>query len=198
MKKVLFFLLFTASLNVANAQIYPQGSTNFSVGYGIIPYGNIVTTLLESEVNNLKINKTGPIFVKGEYALADNFTIGLNVNFTDTKGTFTLDSASVVGKYSGTIGLRSTSFIGRINYTIPFANDKAGFMIGGGVGYRNFRTSYTDTDPSTPIEGAFTFPIPVTGELTFGLRYYFTQNIGIYTEFGLTRAILQGGITARF
>ena len=41
-------------------------------------------------------------------------------------------------------------------------------------------------------------PVPVTFELTMGLRYYFTENIGVYVETGITRSLLQGGITARF
>jgi Outer membrane protein beta-barrel domain len=202
MKKFQFFalsfVLFAFSNNSLQAQIYPKGGFNVSVGYGAFAYGNVIKNLLESEVKDLKINRAGPVFVKAEYAVADNFTLGLNVNYTNTTGSFSLDSSSVVGKYSGTVGLRSTSIIGRINYTIPFAEDRAGFMIGGGIGYRGFRTSYTDTDPRTPIDGGFSFPFPLTGELTFGLRYYLTENIGLYTEFGLTRSILQGGITARF
>jgi opacity protein-like surface antigen len=194
----LFFALFALSINSAQAQIYPKGGFNVSAGYGAFSYGNVIKNLLETEVTDLKLNRTGPIYVKAEYAVADNFTLGLNVNYTNLTGTFTLDSSSVVGKYSGTVGLRSTSIIGRINYTIPFAEDRAGFMIGGGIGYRGFRTSYTDTDPRTPVDGSFSILFPLTGELTFGLRYYLTENIGLYTEFGLTRSILQGGITARF
>jgi hypothetical protein len=194
----LFLVVFTTSINSINAQIYPKGSTNFSVGYGAFSYGNLILNLFSNELKDLKINKSGPIFIKGEYAVADNLTLGLNINYTKTSGTFSLDSVAVVGKYSGTLGLRSTSIIGRLNYTIPFAEDRGGFMIGGGVGYRGFRASYSDTDPRTPVDGGISIPFPLTAELTFGVRYYLTENIGLYTEFGLTRSILQGGITARF
>jgi Outer membrane protein beta-barrel domain len=199
----LFFALLALSINTAKAQIYPKGSVNVSVGYGAFPYGNIIKNLLESRVKDLNFNRTGPIYVKAEYALADNFTLGLNINYTNLTGSFSIDSVNagqvnLANNYSGTVGLRSTSFIGRLNYTIPFADDKAGFMIGGGIGYRGFRGSYKDNDPKTPVDGGLNFPFPLTGELTFGLRYYLTENIGLYTEFGLTRSILQGGITARF
>lgn len=199
----LFFTFFALSINTAQAQIYPKGSVNVSVGYGAFAYGSLIQNLLKNEVKDLNLNRTGPFYVKAEYALANNFTLGMNINYTNTTGSFTLDSVNagninITNKYSGTLGLRSTSIIGRLNYTIPFADDKAGFMIGGGLGYRGFRASYTDTDPRTPVDGGLSFPFPITGELTFGLRYYLTQNIGLYTEFGLTRSILQGGITARF
>jgi hypothetical protein len=196
--RALFFALFALSLNTAQAQIYPKGTTNFSVGYGAFSYGNFILNLITKDLKDVNIQKTGPLYIKGEYAVADNFTLGLNVNYSTVASGFKLDSIQYLGSYKGDFSLRSTSIIGRANYTIPFAEDKAGFMVGGGLGYRAARLSYTDDNPKTPVDGGFSFPLPITFELTFGLRYYFTQNIGLYTEFGLTRSILQGGITARF
>ena len=200
MKKSLFFALFMVISFVSQAQIYPQGSVNFSAGYGVVSYGNIVLKLFETtlDLKNLKSNLTGPLYFKGEYAVADNFTLGLNINYSRTSATFTIDSAGIAGKYQGTLGLRSTSALLRANYTIPFAEDRAGFMLGGGIGYRGFRASYSDNKPETPVDGGISLPVPVTFELTMGLRYYFTENIGVYVETGITRSLLQGGITARF
>lgn len=200
MKKILFFALFTLCFNGLQAQIYPKGSVNFSAGYGAVSYGKFFLDLAVSrlDLKNVSTGLTGPIYIKGEYAVADNFTVGLNVNYSKISGTFTLDSAAYIGKYSGTIGLRSTSLILRANYTIPFAEDRAGFMIGAGIGYRGFTATYSDTDPRTPVDGGISIPIPLTGELTVGLRYYFTDNIGAYIETGFTRSLIQGGITARF
>ncbi len=200
MKKVLFFALFSLSINGLHAQIYPKGSVNVSAGYGAVSYGNVLLKFVLNtlDLKNVSSNLAGPIYFKGEYAVADNFTVGLNVNYSKTSATFTLDSAAYIGKYSGTLGLRATSFILRANYTIPFAEDKAGFMIGGGIGYRDLKLSYTDNDPRTPVDGGVPIPLPLTGELTIGFRYYFTENIGAYIETGLTRSLLQGGITARF
>jgi hypothetical protein len=194
----LFFVLFALSINAVQAQIYPKGTTNFSVGYGAFSYGNIILNLITRDLKDVNINKFGPLFIKGEYAVADNFTLGLNVNSSSVSSGFKLDSIQYVGNYKGDFSLRSTSIIARANYTIPFAEDKAGFMIGGGIGYRGARLSYTDDNPQTPVDGGFSLPLPVTFELTFGVRYYFTQNIGLYVESGITRAIVQGGITARF
>ena len=200
MKKSLFFALFMVISSISQAQIYPQGSVNVSAGYGVVTYGNIALKLFQNELNlkNLTTSLTGPLYFKGEYAVADNFTVGLNLNYTKTSATFTLDSAGIAGKYQGTLGLRSTSGIVRANYTIPFAEDRAGFMIGGGLGYRGFRASYSDNKPETPVDGGVSLPAPVTFEITMGLRYYFTENIGFYVETGITRSLLQGGITARF
>ena len=200
MKKSLFFALFMVISSISQAQIYPQGSVNFSAGYGVVSYGNLVLKAVETtlDLKNVTTNLTGPIYLKGEYAVADNFTLGLNINYSKTSASFTLDSVNVVGKYKGTLGLRSTSALLRANYTIPFAEDRAGFMLGGGIGYRGFRASYSDNKPETPVDGGISLPVPVTFELTMGLRYYFTENIGVYVETGITRSLLQGGITARF
>lgn len=200
MKKYLSFLVFALFLNSAQAQIYPQGSVRFSAGYGAVVYGNIALKVLENQlkITNLKLSPFGPLYLKGEYAVANNFTVGLNINYYKASSTFTLDSVKYVGQYSGTLKLSSTSFILRANYTIPFADDRAGFMIGGGLGYRNFRPSYSDNNPQTPIDGGISIPIPFTGELTLGLHYYLAENIGVYVETGVTRSFLQAGVTARF
>ena len=200
MKKILFFALICLSINGLQAQIYPKGSVNFSAGYGVISPGNILLNIITKglDFKNVTTNLSGPVYLKGEYAVMDNFTLGLNVNYSKTSATFTLDSAAYIGKYSGTFGLGSTSVILRANYTIPFAEDRAGFMMGLGVGYRGFRLSYSDDDPRTPVDGGISLPVPMTGELTLGLRYYLTENIGVYVETGFTRTLLQGGITARF
>ena len=200
MKKILFFALISLSINGLQAQIYPKGSINVSAGYGAVAYGKFFLDLVTSglDLKNVSTGLTGPVYLKGEYAVVDNFTVGLNVNYSKISATFTLDSAAYIGKYSGTLGLGSTSVILRANYTIPFAEDRAGFMIGGGLGYRGFRATYSDTDPRTPVDGGISIPIPFTGELTLGFRYYFTENIGAYVETGLTRSLLQGGITSRF
>lgn len=200
MKKILFFALIVLSINGLQAQIYPKGSFNMSAGYGVGSYGNFFLNLFTKglDLRNVKTNLAGPVYLKGEYAVLDNFTVGLNVNFSNTTATFTLDSLAYIGKYSGTFGLRSTSAIVRANYTFPFAEDRGGFMLGLGVGYRDLRLSYSDDDPRTPVDGGFSIPFPLTGELTMGLRYYFTENVGGYIETGITRSVLQGGITVRF
>jgi hypothetical protein len=200
MKKSLSLLLCVLFLNSMQAQIYPQGSINVSAGYGAVVYGNIALKVLENQlkITNLQLSPFGPLYLKGEYAVANNFTVGLNVNHYNASSTFSLDSVKYVGKYSGTFKLSSTSFILRANYTIPFAENRAGFMIGGGLGYRNFRPSYSDDNPQTPVDGGISIPIPFTGELTLGLRYFLTENIGVYIESGVTRSLFQAGVTARF
>jgi hypothetical protein len=200
MKKYLSLFTFMVFFNAVQAQIYPQGSINVSAGYGAVVYGNIALKVLENQlkITNLNLNTFGPLYLKAEYAVANNFTVGLNVNSYTASSTFTLDSIKYVGKYSGTFKLRSTSIIARANYTIPFAEDRAGFMIGGGLGYRAFRPSYSDDNPQTPLDGGISIPIPFTVELTVGVRYFLTDNIGLYIESGLTRSLIQGGLTARF
>jgi hypothetical protein len=39
---------------------------------------------------------------------------------------------------------------------------------------------------------------PIAFELTYGGRYYFTDNIGVYGEIGIARSYLQLGLCAKF
>jgi hypothetical protein len=198
MKKIIFLSAFMCSFSLLQAQIYPKGSVNFSAGYGAITFDGILLRIFSDDLENIQTQKTGPLFFKGEYAIVDNLTLGVNVNFSNLTGSFTMDSIQYVGNYSGTLGIRSTSILGRVNYTFPFADDRGGFMIGGGLGYRGFRVSYEDNNPQTPLDRGFSIPAPFTFEGTLGVKYYFTPNIGAYVEAGVTRSILQGGLTVRF
>ena len=193
MKKVILFFSFLSILQLSNAQTFPQGSKSISVGYGA---GSLTNFILKSVADNLnyKPSSFGPLFLKGEYAVADNFTVGMNINFTRVNATFNVDSV----QYTGSIKYRSTSVILRANYTIPIASDKGGVYFGAGIGYRGIHFGYNDDSPYTPVGGGLTIPIPFTVEGTVGIKYYFTENIGVYAETGITRSIIQAGITTRF
>ena len=72
--------------------------------------------------------------------------------------------------------------------------------LGLGVGYRNSSYKYSSTDPNWD-ESTFTGfknPFNFGGDLTFGTRYFFTDNIGAYVELGIAKSILQLGLTAKF
>jgi outer membrane protein W len=186
---VFFFLFFFN----AQSQTFPKGKTSFSVGYGAVSYENIALRIIANQLN-YKPNHTGPMYFKGEYAVADNFTVGMNVNYSRISATFNVDSL----KYSGNLKLASTSFILRANYTLSVASDNGGIYFGAGLGYRAARLSYTDDNPNTPLDGGINIPLPITFEGTLGYKYFFTPNVGVYAEIGITRSLFQAGITTRF
>ena len=65
------------------------------------------------------------------------------------------------------------------------------------AGYRIASYTQTSTDPDYDFE-SFTSPLNVGFETTLGLRYYFTDNIGVYGEIGLAQSVLQLGLAVKF
>ena len=79
-----------------------------------------------------------------------------------------------------------------VNYHFV-SNDNLDVYFGVGAGYRGGKTTYT----SVPNDPDFSFDtkiaIPVGMETTLGMRYFFTENIGAYTEIGLGKSLIQFG-----
>ncbi len=193
MKRFFLFNVLILSFFSAQSQTFPQGSMSFSAGYGVLSYGNIAVRLIENELNYKPTSK-GPFYFKGEYAVADNFTVGLNVNTSSLSATFNVDSV----KYTGNLKFGSTSVILRANYTLSVASDKGGIYFGVGLGYKKAKLSYYDDNPYKSLDGSINIPLPVTFEGTIGYKYFITENIGLYAEMGITRSLFQIGLTSRF
>lgn len=193
MKKVIIIcVLIVQGLN-GFSQTFPKGTKSFSAGFGVISYENIVLKIIANQLN-FKSSNTGPFYIKGEYAVADNFTLGLNVNYSKISATFNVDSV----KYTGNMAFGSTSVILRANYMLSVADENGGIYFGGGLGYRGGKLSYYDDNPYKDLKGDISVPLPFTFEATIGYKYYFTPNIGVYAEMGATRSLFQAGVSARF
>lgn len=206
MKKTSLFVIALAFVsNILEAQTIPKGSFTVSAGYGaVVPFAALVNLGEEavkkeiSGVGNFNATRTGPMYFRAEYAVSDNFTAGIGVNFSQYNLTFDIAENAVTNAYKGTMKLKSPSIILRGMYHFPFANDRATFGIGGGIGYRSIAFDYSDDSRLTRNIPSFGFPLPFTAEVNLGVRYFVTQNVGLYAEAGLTRSLLQGGIVFKF
>lgn len=193
MKKVFIMSLIIAQCFSAISQTFPKGTKSISVGYGVISYENIVLRILANQLN-FESSLKGPLYIKAEYAVADNFTIGVNVNYSKIAATFNVDSV----KYTGNMSFGSTSVILRANYMLSVSDGDGGIYFGAGLGYRGGKLSYYDDNPYKDLKGSITVPLPLTFEATFGYKHYFGPNIGVYAEMGVTRSLFQAGLTTRF
>ena len=89
------------------------------------------------------------------------------------------------------------SILGRFN--LHFGNlDKFDPFWGVGVGYRSGTWKYESNDPYGINDLNISNPIPLGFETTIGARYYFTDNIGVYAETGIAKAVIQAGLNFKF
>ena len=80
-----------------------------------------------------------------------------------------------------------TSLIGRAAYHFEFDNEKMDVYAGVGLSFHLF----------SGYKQSFT-PVARYHYIFGGIRYYFTESIGVYGELGLGIASLMGGIVYRF
>ena len=188
---------------------YKTGNVIISLGYGALNFWkyewannsiyNYNYYTGESSLANYKVTGVGPIHFKAEYALSDIVSLGLSVNYVSAHREWTnyysYYGQSYANGYSEGENFSSLSVLGRMN--IHFATSKIlDPYVGFGVGYRNSKIEYYSNDP-TYIPTSTAAIIPVGFEMSFGLRVYVSPNIGFFTEVGLTKSLIQGGLAIK-
>lgn len=222
MKKILTiisaFILLTDS-NSVQAQAYKEKQSDVTIGYG---FPNIYKSILKSAVSNngnytaenrTEVKGYGPLFLKYEYGLTKLIGLGASIGYWNTKYTETSDYVSSeynssTGTYSTnayrdvfTYKISSLSIGARLNFHFA-TQEKLDPYAGIAAGYTQtlYKFSFTSNNPDAGQSPAYEYSgIPVYFAITAGLRYYFTENIGIYGELGLDKwSVIQGGLAIKF
>jgi hypothetical protein len=211
------------SPNKINAQVFEKNQSITTVGYGypnlfmiqlkrISNSQNQLSHLFGSKNYTTTVNGYGPLFLKSEYALNSRIALGVsigywNVQYTETSnyqeyvynantGTASYISYTDISRYifsSFSAGARMNLHFGTGNKIDPYV----GFAIGYTDGKLKHEFSSDNPHYMNPSEMSYT-PIPVYLAGSFGIRYYFMKNIGVYTELGLEKwALIQGGLVIK-
>jgi hypothetical protein len=210
MKKIFTILgaaIFSAS--TLNAQV-PVEQGNFIIdAYAGIPNwaNSILYNNVEPNAKNYKLN--GGLLSYGgrfEYMLADNFGVGVDVNY-EVSG-FNYDFDTLIYNtttfeyeprtYNVDFKAKKLRAMARINYHFV-QNERLDAYAGFAGGYKNVNRSLVTDAPNfddVSVNGAL---IPVSFRIAVGTRIYFTNNIGGMIELGAGGgALLQFGLSAKF
>jgi len=142
----------------------------------------------------------GPLGGKFEYGVSDKIGIGLTVNALNSSINYTGEGYDEnLNPVTYEYGIKYNSLSVNLRFNIHyFTTGNLDVYIGAGPGYSYKNVDYSSTDPDF-VSGTLNFSlIPISFELTQGVRYYFTPNIGAFAEIGLSKGYLQGGIVAKF
>lgn len=203
MKKLLLSIIVTTGLSTGTgklyAQAFSQGGSSVQAGYGIGNFVQAIFKTYETNYSDYNFTGIGPLFLKYEYAVSDKIGIGLNMSYIGAKVSYT-DRTYITTSgdfYKETITWSSISALARMN--LHFGdNDKFDPFWGFGMGYRTATWKYDDNDPTYDNTVSVKNYIPFGFETTVGARFYLTDNIGIYAETGLAKAVFQGGLSIKF
>lgn len=203
-----FFILFAF---VAKAQ---QGESEKCIGEGKFivdayygyPYvmGNYIRDSYSSyyagTLSDEKVVNYNHVGGKCEYLIND--IVGMGVDYTYAKVIYTYTDAYYVSGQSApkydrfTESLTKQRFLLRVNIHFATTSELDPYATAG-VGYK--QTIFKTNNPNNyNYDMSFFNAFPVSFRLGAGLRWFFTNNIGISVEAGVGGPSIQGGICAKF
>lgn len=210
MKKVLLTLIvgtFLMSSNSVSAQAMSEGNVGIDLYYG---FPNLYKTVLESSVSDsastLDVRGVGPLGLRFEYMLADKVGLGIDIAYNTTSVSYSEDvsvyNATTMSYDVTTYDYKLSS--PKIGVMVVFNyhfidNDQLDFFGTIGAGYKNRSLKLTSNDPDFVDDSASLTAIPVAGRIGVGMRYFFTNNIGINLGVGFGQGgIINGGLSFKF
>jgi hypothetical protein len=207
--KILTLLTFFSISSVTCFSQVNQGSFVIDPYYGFPNFGkNFASAFENSSTSSLEVKGIGPIGLRSEYVLSDKFGVGFDVIYNSYDIRYTnVDSLydGVTGTYT-TVSSNNRNTMQRLrvqarfNYHFETSNPQLDTYFGLGAGTNNrFRKAYEngiEIDDETELSN-FTL-LPFSLRVCAGLRYYFTDNIGVNMELGLGGPFISGGISMRF
>lgn len=204
MKKLLLTLFLFVVFQTLKAQSEVEKPILISAGIGVPNTPRFFFNYLKSESLAFKSTGVGPYHFKVEYQ--PKWWLGLGLNINHMQYTVEYDQNifdSVLGKFTPNtykIESKNTAFNARINFHFfnPENFEKSDLYFGLGMGYRT--GSFKISSKIQGYEPKIKLPnfLKLGFETTLGYRYFFTENIGLFSELGIAKSVLQLGTTIRF
>lgn len=177
-----------------------KGTSSVNVYYGVSVFNGIYKNVASASAQDIRYSSLGPVGLMYEYIIADNVGIGAELGYRTFKLQYDYDGFDNNFnnvKYTDTYQFTSIRAMFRANFHFTHDEhfDAYGFV---SAGYRSTTYKFTSTDPFFTGNSSFGGLIPFGVKPGIGIRYFFTENIGIHAEFALGTPLLAGGLSAKF
>lgn len=207
MKKIIFALtvFMTAGVAAVFGQAATMGSVIIDPYYGAPNLGKTLTESVSSTNTTLgNVTGIGPAGIRVEYMIADRIGVGVDAIYNSFATEYSHDSLNSDGSlyktYTGNVSMSRLRIHARFNYHFNITNPDvdAYFGVGAGTNMRFWKADASDSEYNTDdLKGSGTL-LPVSARICTGIRYYFTENIGLNAEIGLGGPLVSGGISFKF
>lgn len=200
MKKLFILVSFISlfgGMQIANGQAVEQGNMLVDGFYG---FPNLLTAALRTSyangttVDGIKIGGFGPVGGRFEYLLSDKVGIGLEYNMANSYVKYTETPSTTTYNYE--VSASRMRIFPRFNFHFS-NNEKLDAYFSAGAGYYKVKYKFESNDPNYTEESVDGI-IPFTVRAAVGVRYFFTENIGLSGEFGLGGVLATGGVSFKF
>lgn len=181
---------------------FDKGTVVATVGYGFpdLYRANLKTSYYQFESNN--VTGFGPLILKGDYGIAKfkwghSVGTGIVLGYSSTQVDY-IDSHKGTTYFQGVDLYRTITIGARGSYHF-FTKEKIDCYASIGLGYNINSYSGTLNGSITAINSNLGSRSVLYESFTVGIRYYFTKNIGLYSEIGWDMSTpIQGGIALKF
>lgn len=200
MKTAFIVLVSLCSMLKTNAQEFRH---TVSAGAGFPNLPRLLLNTFTSK-DDYQSSGTGPYHLKYEFRVNRWFGAAISINHMtysvaykekhlDTSIGRIVPNNIRISSNSTSINLR-----GNLHLIDPENHEKTDLYLGLGLGYRAGKqfisADYQDNVPSIDLGSLYRLGF----ETTLGFRYFFDDNLGIYTEIGYAKSIVQLGFSGRF
>lgn len=168
-----------------------KGTILIDAFYGF-PYFN--GTLLKSAYrdslgNNNQVRNLNHFGGKFEIMLNDKMGVGI-------EGTWASATVRYMGKYNQiyTAGVDKLRILAKMNFHFATSESVDPYLTWG-IGYKNTKIYTNEPNEVNDIDITL---VPIAFRVGIGMRYFFTDIIGINAEVGLGGPLMQGGLSLKF
>jgi hypothetical protein len=212
MKKIALFIFAAASCLFPASHVMAQDGTAFdkgtvvaTVGYGFPDLYRTSLRVAYNGYNSRKVSGIGPLILKGDYGIVKfkwghSVGAGIVVGYSHTKVKFGNDYYyyGVYTPYTQTDSYNTITVGARGTYHF-FTKEKFDCYASIGLGYNINTYTHTTDDPRGASVAVYKNRANLYSAFTVGIRYYFSNNFGVYSELGWDMsAPIQAGIALKF
>ncbi|MBI9069536.1 MAG: hypothetical protein JEZ09_19725 [Salinivirgaceae bacterium] len=196
MTKYFIIALAIASFSLIGIESQAQiekGDVLFEGYYGYSLAKGFWSSMEREDALDINYSGFGPVGARFEYRAAEKLSLGLDVNyrvFEFSQDYEDMDNVVYSSKYTS----EQLRVMARMNF--HFINEEhLDYYMGWGVGYKYSVKDFSSNDDSN-IEVEWPNIFPVAFRVSTGVRYFFTENLGLHGEVGIGGgSFFNGGIT---
>lgn len=203
-------ILFSNKISAQDNSAFDKGTVVATVGYGFPDFYRTSLRVAYNGYSSRTVRGFGPLVLKGDYGIVKfkwghSVGAGIVIGYSATRVKYTY----IESKWNNGYGWNNYTYSQTDNYqTITigargtyhfFTKEKFDCYASVGLGYNINSYTQTTDNPNGYYSRVGAARTSIYSAFTVGIRYYFTKNIGVYSEVGWDMSVpLQGGVAIKF
>lgn len=213
MKKIIVLILSTIVLlplqnKAQDESAFEKGTVVATVGYGFPDLYRTSLRVAYGSYSSRTVRGFGPLLLKGDYGIikfkwGHAVGAGIVIGYSSTSVTYNYNDYVGYPYYNNAVYTQKDKYntitIGARGTYHFFTKEKFDCYASIGLGYNINTYSYSTNNPNGQSYRSASSRAGIYSAFTVGIRYFFTPNIGVYSELGWdASAPIQGGLALKF